>query len=152
MKPIRLLEPWRTRVLWTSLCLNVFGLALLLVPLFIRMANRLPPGPPSFEGFVARMARDLPTADADILRIEMARERPWYEMGRDRLNESRTAVAQSVARDPFDPAAAHAALAELQNRMRESATRFDDSLVLAVTKLSPDGRARLAETLRRRRP
>ncbi len=151
MRPIRLLEPWRTRVLWASLCLNVFGIALLAVPMFAHMAHR-PPGPPGFDGFVARMARDLPPADAETLRTEMARERPWYEMGRDSLDESREALARAVSRDPFDQAETHSALQALQDRMRDSATRFDDSLVVAMTKLSPEGRVRLAETLRRRRP
>jgi uncharacterized membrane protein len=152
MRPIRLLEPWRTRLLWTSLCLNVFGMALLAVPLFMHPPHRGPAGPPSFDGFVARMARDLPPEDADVLRAEMGRERPWYEMGRERLDEQRDMLARAVAHDPFDPAATHAALQELQDRMRESATRFDDSLVMAMAKLSPMGRTRLAETLRRRRP
>ena len=152
MRPIRLLEPWRTRLLWTSLCLNVFGVALLSVPLFLRPPHHPPAGPPNFDGVVARMARDLAPEDAEVLRTEMGRERPWYEIGRERVDEQRDALATTVAREPFDQAATHAALQSMQDRMRESATRFDDSLVMAVAKLSPTGRVRLAETLRRRRP
>ena len=152
MRPIRLLEPWRTRLLWTSLCLNVFGVALLSVPLFLRPPHHGGGGPPNFDGFVARLARDLPPADADVLRAEMVRERPWYEIGREQMDVHRDALAKTVAREPFDPVATHAALQAMQDRMRESATRFDDSLVMAMGKVSLDGRVRLAETLRRRRP
>ena len=98
------------------------------------------------------MARDLAPEDAAVLRAEMGRERPWYEMGREQMDAHRDVLANTVAREPFDPAATHGALQAMQDRMRESATRFDDSLVMAMAKVSPAGRVRLAETLRRRRP
>ncbi len=146
---VRLLEPWRTRLLWLSLGLNVFAAALLAAPM---LHPRPTPGPPSFNRAVARMSHDLPPDDAQVFREAMTREQPWYELGRQRLDEAREQVAKTVVQEPFDPAATQLALQGMQDRMREGAARFDESLVLALSRLSPEGRVRLAESLRRRRP
>lgn len=144
----RLLEPWRTRVLWASLGLNLFCLALLAVPY---MSHRRPSGPPSFDMIVGRIARDLPAADADTFRQAMGGQRPEFDAARERLAQSRAALAHSIAEQPFDPAATRAALTAMQDRLRDGASRFDDDLVTAMTELSPAGRTQLAETFRRSR-
>ena len=145
----RLLEPWRTRVLWASVALNLFALPMLAAP---RLWNPHASGPPSFDSLVERMARSLPAGDAATFRTAMAREHPWYDISRRDMEEKRDAMAQVVAREPYDAAAVRAALVAMQAGLREAAGRFDDSLVLALGELSPAGRAELAETLRRRRP
>lgn len=145
----RLLEPWRTRVLWASLGLNLFALPMLAGP---HLWHGRASGPPSFDMLVARLARGLPAADAELFRAAMARERPWYDIGRRDMEERRAAVAQAVEREPYDPAAVHAALGAMQGGFRDASARFDDSLVMAVGELSPAGRAALAQSLRRRRP
>ncbi len=146
MTRFRLLEPWRTRLLWLSLGLNVFAVTLLAVP-HLRPGH--PPGPPHFDTLIERLARNLQEPDAARFRDSMARERPWWELGRQKLDEARQAVGRSVGHEPFDPAAVHAALQAMQQRVVEGATRFDDSLVMALGTLSPEGRARLAEFVRR---
>ena len=145
----RLLEPWRTRVLWLSLGLNLFAVAALAAPMLWH--RRPPPGPPGFQVAIDHMARRLPPPDAERFRAAMAREQPWYDLSRERLNEARDAAATVVAREPFDPAAARAALQGMQERMRESAGRFDDSLVAALGTLSPEARATMVENFRRGR-
>lgn len=144
-----LLEPWRTRLLFLSLAINVFAIPALLAPLVL---DRRPHGPPNFERLVDRLARDLPSQDAAILRATMTREQPWYDQGRRSLDTARAEVAQAVAQTPYDPAQVDRALQSMQDRLRESAVRFDQSLVAAVGQLSPDGRARMAESIRRSRP
>ena len=143
---IRLLEPWRTRLLWASLAANVFALALFAAP---AVMGRHTDGPPGFDRFVGRLARGLPASDAAAFRDAMARERPWYDISRDRLDDARRAVAQQVGHEPFDQAATRAALIAMQDRLRESASRFDDSLVTALAGLSPDGRTAMAASLGR---
>ena len=145
----RLLEPWRTRLLWASLAVNLFALPMLAAP---HVWPRHPPGPPSFDMLVERMARSLPPPDQVRFREAMMRERPWYDMSRHDMEGKRDAVAQAVAREPYDPAAVRAALLAMQAGLRDSAGRFDDSLVLVLGELSPGGRAELAEALRRHRP
>ena len=144
---IRLLEPWRTRLLYLSLGINLFAMGLIAAP---HVWHRRMPGPPSFDMLVERMAHDLPDADAAAFRLAMARERPWYEQGRQRMLEARGAVAAKVAAEPFDAATTRASLQTMQDRIRESMARFDESLVDAVAQLSPEARVRLADTMRRR--
>ncbi len=147
---VRLLEPWRTRVLWLSLGLNLFAVAALAAPVFLH--RRPPPGPPAFETIVDRMARRLPPPDAARFRTAMAQEQPWYDSGRRRMDEARDQAAAIALREPFDGPALRAALLTMQDRMRESAGRFDDSLVAALGALTPEARAKLVESFRRGRP
>lgn len=151
MRKLRLLEPWRSRLLWLSLGLNVFAAALIVAPYVWHRPGSGPPGPPGFDMLVQRIARGLEPKDADSFRAAMARERPWYELGRKKLDEARDDVAETVGKTPYDPATTDAALKAMQDRMRESATRFDESLSMAIGELSLDGRAHLAEGLRQRR-
>ena len=151
----RLLEPWRTRVLWLSLGLNVFAAALIVTPHVwhgMHGGHGGPPGPPSFEMLVQRIARELDPADAARFRAAMAKEQPWYEMGRQRLADAKDDVAAAFGRTPYDPQAANAALGAMQDRLRESGQRFDDSLATAVGGLSPEGRTRLAASMKLHRP
>ena len=145
---MRLLEPWRTRLLWASLAGNVFAAAAFAAPAVLGRRSEASPG---FDRIIGRLARNLGASDAAGFREAMARERPWYEMSRDRLDDARKQVAQDIGREPFDPAAARAALVAMQDSMRESAARFDDSLVTALATLSPDARAAMAASLNRGR-
>ena len=126
---MRLLEPWRSRLLWLSLGLNMFAAALLVTLVVWRSQGPDHPGPPGFDNLV-----------------------PWYELGRQKLDEARAAVAQSVGTEPYHPKATVAALAAMQEQMRDSGARFDESLAMAVGTLSPHGRTQLAESLRQHRP
>lgn len=149
---IRLLEPWRTRLLWLSLGANLFLAALVVVPHVWPHGPAGPPGPPGFDRLVERMARNLPADDAAMFRAAMARERPWYDMSRERLEGARAEIGRQIGQQPFDPAATHAAMTAMQAQLREAGARFDDSLVLALGSLSPAGRRLLAENMTRRRP
>lgn len=134
-------EPWRTRVLWLSLAGNLFAATLIVT----HLATQRTPGPPGLDGVVERMARDLPSADATTFRATLAHERPWYDLARRRMNESREALSQAIAQQPYDEAAVRARMQEWQARWIETSSRFGDSLLSAIGNLSPDGRARLAE-------
>ena len=149
---MRLLEPWRSRLLWLSLGLNMFAAALLVTLVVWRPHGPDRPGQPGFDNLVQRISRNLDPADAAAFRDAMARERPWYELGRQKLDDARAAVAQSVGTEPYDPKATVAALAAMQEQMRDSGARFDESLAMAVGTLSPHGRTQLAESLRQHRP
>lgn len=140
---IRLLEPWRTRLLWLSLGANLFAAAIIVAPYVWHTRS---PGPPSFDMVIERLARSLPASDASTLRAAMARERPYYDMGRQQLTEARAEIGRTMAAEPFDPAAARTALVGFQSRMRDYSARFDDSLVSALGTLSPEARTHLAKS------
>lgn len=143
---LRLLEPWRSRLLWLSLALNVFAAALIAAPL---VWHRRPPGPPGFETMVERLARSLNPADATGFRAAMAAERPAYDDGRARVDEARRTLAARLVQEPFDPAAAQAAMDTMQNRVQAMSGRFNETLARAVGGMSPTGRAEVARFLSR---
>ena len=137
-----LFEPWRTRVLWSSVALNLFGGALIGGYFYVRH----PPGPPGFEGVVNRMARDLSNEDGLKFRAVLATEQPWYGQSRRALDEAREALSRSIAHAPFDEAEVRLRMQALQARWMESSTRFGDGVLAGLAQISPEGRVRLAET------
>ena len=139
-----LYEPWRTRLLWLSVAGNLFALALV----GSHLATSHPHGPPGLDGVVERMARGLPPADAAAFRTVLERERPWYEQARRRLAEARANLARSIAQNPYDEEAVRQSLHAMHAGLQETSGRFNDSLLMAIGALSPEGRARLAETSR----
>ena len=134
-------EPWRTRLLWLSIAGNLFGAALI----GARFAAGSP-APPGLAGAAERMARDLPPADAARFRAALDHERPWFDAARHRMAEARADLARSIAQDPYDERAVHERMAAYQARWTETSGRFGDSLLAAIGTLSPEGRAKLAET------
>ena len=139
-----LLEPWRTRVLWLSVAGNMFCAALI-----GGHALQRHPGPPGLEGAVARMARDLPPEDSARFLAILANERPWYEQARRRMEESRIALSRSMGRTPYDEQEVRLRMLEFQARWVETSSRFGESLLEALGALSPEGRARLADSTQR---
>ena len=134
-------EPWRTRLLWLSIAGNLFAVALI----GSHMATGRSAGSGGLEGAVERMARDLPPADAERFRAVLAHERPWYDLARRNMEDSREALSQAIAHQPYDEAAVRARMQEWQARWAETSSRFGESLLSAIGTLSPEGRTRLAE-------
>ena len=137
-------EPWRTRVLWLSIAGNLFSATLI----GARLATDHASAPPGLAGAAERMARDLPTADAARFRATLDRERPWYDIARRRMAEARADLSRSIAQNPYDEAAVRERMLIFQARWAETSGRFGESLLTAIGTLSPEGRARLAETAR----
>ena len=138
---IHLRDPWRTRVLWLSLAGNLFAAPLLGAQFIMHR----PPGPPGLEGVVDRMARSLPDEDAARFRATLEHERPWYNLARREMDESREQLSRAIAQQPYDEAVVRGRMHDWQARWIETSTRFGDSLLIAFGKLSPEGRTRLAE-------
>jgi len=134
-------EPWRTRVLWLSVAGNLFAAALVGARLVVG-----PPGPPGLAGAAERMARGLPAADAARFRATLDHERPWFDAARHRMAGARADLARSIAQNPYDQNAVHERMVAYQARWAETSGRFGDSLLAAIGTLSPEGRAKLAET------
>ena len=129
----------RRWALWVSLAANVFLLALVAAPLL------RPHHPPGFAGLVEHLSRSLPPGDAERFRGVLVQERPWYDMARRRMDGSRAELSRAIAASPYDEARVRAAMKDWQASWQEMTDRFGDSLLLAISNLSPDGRARLAD-------
>ncbi len=139
---ITLREPWRTRLLWLSVAGNLFSATLI----GAHIATDRGAGPPGLAGAAERMAHDLPKADAARFRATLDRERPWYDMARRRMADARADMARSIGQTPYDEAAVRERMLIFQARWAETSSRFGESLLTAIGTLSPEGRAKLAET------
>ena len=137
---IWLRDPWRTRVLWLSLAGNLFAGAL--IAAHLTMHRR--PGPPGLDGVVEHMAGALPDSDAARFRATLAHERPWYDLARRQMDDSREQLSQAIAQQPYDEALVRERMLTWQTHWIETSTRFGDSLLAAIGALSPEGRTRLA--------
>lgn len=138
---IWLRDPWRTRVLWLSLAGNLFmGMII-----SAHLAMHRSPGPPGLDGVVEHMARALPDHDAAVFRATLSQERPWYDLARRHMDESRAALSVAIAQQPYDEAQVRTLMHQWQARWVETSNRFGESLLVAIAGLSPDGRARLAD-------
>lgn len=140
----RSLASWRGALLWASLAANVFFAGLVGAPFLLHR-----PPSPGVNGFAARLAADLPPADAARFRDAFDQERPWLEQSRAAMDRARGQLATAVASEPYDEGAVRERLQEWRARWIESSDRFGDSLLSAVRTLSPEGRQQLAATLRR---
>ena len=98
------------------------------------------------------MARDLPPMDADRFRAAMERQRPARETARARMDEARMAMSRAIGRTPYDEAAVRQSMQAWQTAWIEWSNQFGGSMLAALSTLSPDGRARLAEAGRRPPP
>ena len=134
-------EPWRTRVLWLSVACNLFAAALVGARIV-----KGPPGPPGLAGAAERMAHDLPASDAARFRAVLDQQKPWFDAARHRMADARADLAHSIAQNPYDERAVHERMAAYQARWAETSGRFGDTLLAAIGTLSPEGRAKLAET------
>jgi uncharacterized membrane protein len=132
----------RTLLLGLSLALNVFLLALVgthLVHATAPPAAALPQSP------IDRMAAALSPDDAARFRAAVAARRPDFQPARDAVSAAHLAVAAAIGRVPYDADAMRSALQQWQASWRAFTARFDQAFLQAVSVLSDDGRARLAQ-------
>lgn len=96
------------------------------------------------EAALARVSDTLPPADAAILRTAViARLGTLLEARRGFLAAVERARAE-IARDPVDPAALQAAIAEARRERQRFGPVLESLLVETVPRLSPEGRRALA--------
>ncbi|MCI0753682.1 periplasmic heavy metal sensor [Teichococcus vastitatis] len=133
MRPI-----WLKGLLGASLALNLVLGALLW------WRSGPPPGPGRLQ---ARIERVLPEADRDAFRRAMQGGRPRYEAAQAGLREGSAGVQAVLAQQPFDPARLRAAMAESRARWGEFGRLYEDSLVEALSAISPEGRQRVAQDM-----
>lgn len=136
-------EPWRTRLLFASVAGNLFSAAL------IGAYVLRPHGLQGMENAVEHMTRDLPVADAERFRAVLAREKALQSKAWHRVSEARADLLRSIGHTPYDEAEVRARMADFQQRRAESSRKFGESLVVAIGTLSPEGRARVAESAER---
>lgn len=138
------LVPPQRLLLVGSLALNLF-----FVGAAIALALQQPPAPAppldrSPAARIDRLAATLPGPDAKVLYAQFQAAEPAIEVDRTASRRAQDTVRRTLTADPFDPAAADAALAALRDARRAVWRTLHGSLLLAATQMSPEGRSRLA--------
>jgi uncharacterized membrane protein len=119
-----------------SLAFNIF-----FIVLAVRHHPFRHPGPPDIRHIADFMTSNLSPADAAILQQSFATLREGRKPDRDFPDKIRAALTAN----PFDPEALKAALKDGQTDHQAMEDAMATALVDAATKMSPEGRATLAE-------
>lgn len=134
---------WLKAGLGASLALN-----LVLVALLLRVER---PPRRDLAAMQAQMEALLPPADRPRFGATLEAGRPAAQAALNRHRAARAEAEEAVGREPFDPAAMRAAMQAARGEWQQFSTALEETLIEAVTALSPEGRQRLAEDQRRRR-
>lgn len=133
-------------VLFVSLALNLF-LGGFLAARWLAPAWHEPPRGP--EAIVERLTSRLSGTDAEVVRAA-------FQANHDKLaslfadvQQGRREVRQSLAAQPFDPDALAKAVADLRVKQAAFFAGLQDTILPAVGKLSPEGRAHLLPNMGR---
>lgn len=126
--------------LGASLALNVVLGGLLL------HHPRHPPGPDPL-----RLQRHIETLlsapDRAAFDAVMQQALPQVEQYRRALWDGGAAIKATIGRQPFDAAALRAGMAANRQNWTEFSTRFDESMVRAMSAISAEGRRRVADDM-----
>jgi hypothetical protein len=128
-------------VLWGSLGLNVFLLALCLSRvLHGGLAETAPPQAP-----IARIVAALGPADAGKFRAAMEANRGAITPARAAVSAAQIRLAAAIRRSPFDPHAVGTALTDWQACWQRFVAAFDVAVLAGLTQISDDGRQHFAD-------
>lgn len=144
-------QSWLKAGLGAALALNLVLALLLLAPALGLVREPPPPPRPDILGYHMRLAEALPEAERPPFLAALEAARPPALAALDRHRALRARTEALLAEEPFDPAALRATMQEARRQWQQFSITLEDSLIDAVTTLSPEGRHRLAEAMRQRR-
>ncbi|MFC0410798.1 periplasmic heavy metal sensor [Roseomonas elaeocarpi] len=127
-------------LLGASLALNLVLGGLLL------MRDRSSPSP-NPRRLLARVERLLPEADRAAFEREVAARREEMAAAERRIRQGLAPVRDAIGAQPFDPAALRAAMMQGRAPWNDFSNLFDDTLVRALSAISPEGRQRVAQDM-----
>ena len=132
-----------------SVCFNLIFLGALGARWLMGPPFGRPPPPPhhALGGFVDHLARHLPEADGQTLRLTYSSHRDEITAVSRAAEDARAEAAKALAQEPFDPER----FAQAFDRVAAANRAFEDrlrTLILAtLNALSPDGRRALVRSL-----
>ena len=134
---------WWGRLLWTSLGLNVFLLALMLAR--VAHVGRQEVTAPPHEAPISRIIAALPSQDAARFRAVLVARRGVIMPARAAVSAAQARLAEAIRRRPFDQSAVSVALADWRENWQRFAMIFNSAVLAGLATLSDDGRARFAD-------
>ena len=137
--------PWRRLTLW-SLALNVFlvcGIAAFLLGSSLQKPGPSGTGGPArqFEMLAAR----LPAEDANVLRAVFGKKADAIEEEHKAAHRTRDAVRLALSAEPYNLEATRQAISEAEAAHFRLDKLLQDVIASAAAKMTPEGRAKLAE-------
>lgn len=136
---------WRRIALLASLGLNLFLLAL--IGGFVWHHRSVQGGTPLMRA-LARAEASLPKKDAAAFDAVIKRDAPRVEPAQHQLAQARQELQQLIAADDFDRTAVQRALTNWGSAWNRFFGEFSNTLVDALSQVSPEGRRKLIEERR----
>ncbi|GGF61083.1 hypothetical protein GCM10007301_21080 [Azorhizobium oxalatiphilum] len=136
----------RRVLLIASLALNLFFIGIA-VAVAVHMGGKHGPSPldRSPNARIDRLAASLPQQDAKEVLAQFKTVQPTIEAGRAASRTAQEEVRRALQAEPFDPVAADQALNALRDARRGIWAALHGAVLKAAAKMSPEGRARLAD-------
>jgi uncharacterized membrane protein len=92
-----------------------------------------------------RIAATLPPGDAEIMRAAYRDNATKLDSARDEFEDAVAAIKQSFRAEPYDAEATRKAMADTRTKHQRFIALLHDAIATAAGKMSPAGRAKLAE-------
>lgn len=133
-------------LLLASLAVNIF-LGAVMATHLLRSFDGPPRhgGPPPPDVMLERMTRDLPEADAKVMREVFGKRQGQIDAGMIQIRQLPDRLRGTLLAEPFDPAALAAIWQETHTAQRQFHEQLSAAFIEAATRMSPEGRRKLAE-------
>jgi len=106
------------------------------------------PGPsPNPRRLLTRMERLLPEADRATFEREVAARHEELVAAERRIRQGVAPIRDAIGAQPFDPVALRAAMVQGRVPWNDFSNLFDDTLIHALSVISPEGRQRIAHDM-----
>lgn len=137
------------RLVLVSLALNLFFIGAagaFFARHYLGPAASSPSTDRSVAGRIDRLAAQLPSADGEILRAEFRAHQPQIEAARNAYREAQDEIGRILRTEPFDPDAMRRAMAQARAARGVFDQVLHEHLASAASRMSAEGRARLADS------
>ncbi len=135
-------------LLLVSLALNLFFVGTagtMVVRDYLIAPTDAPQFDRSIDFRIERIATRLPSADAALLRSEFAARRGPIETAHDNIQRMREKAHAVLRQEPFDADAMRSAMADIRSARNGFDQAIHGVILAAASKMSPEGRRKLAE-------
>lgn len=133
----------RKAILWL-LALNLFVTCALLA-FAVRYFIAAPSPKFSPARRIELIADSLSSDDASVLRTEFLKRSDAIDQARERFSRARDAVRAALLAEPYVPEATRDAMSEAETAHRRLEQLYQDVIASAASKITSQGRAKLAE-------
>ncbi len=140
------MRQWMKIGLLASVAGNLF-LGGLLIGSEMRRVPGPPFGPPPPE-MIEKLASRLPAEDQALLRVGMGEMKGRFKASFEATESAKLAAAAALSQEPFDMEKFRSAVLQVDAQMQQISAEITRGLLGTAGKLSPEGRAFIADLMR----